>query len=95
MRTKGQASTDKSKHETLTLSREVRVAGAGFSWPSLLDPVEGRGPGEAWRGGGDIPRGGGVEERIDEIRGEDGPPFGEIGGVCGPGDGLKALTDCP
>lgn len=50
--------------------------------------MEGRGPGDPTRGGGETPRGGGVEDRMDDIRGEDGPPFGDNGGDC-------SLEGCP
>lgn len=72
----------------LTLNRECR-GGFGLSCPSLLDDeVEDR-------GGGDMPRGGGVAVRTDEIRGEDGPPFGDKGGDCTTGNGLETLDVVP
>lgn len=55
-----------------------------MSWLSLLDEVEGRGPGDPTRFGGDIARGGAGEgDRSDEIRGESGP-CGDVGGDCKP-----------
>lgn len=53
-----------------------------MSCPSLLEEeVEGLGPGEPRRGGGDMLRAsGGVEVCMDEMRGEDGPPFADKGG---------------
>lgn len=57
-------------------------SGLGLSWLSLLDEVEGRGPGDPTRFGGDIARGGAGEgDRRDEIRGESGP-CGDVGGDC-------------
>lgn len=69
----------------LTLSRECRVGGSlALSCPSLLEEeVEGRGPGDPRRAGGDIARGGGEDDRMEEIRGDSGP-CGDMGGDCAP-----------
>jgi len=78
------------------LSRECRAVGSlGFSWPSLLDDVEGRGPGEPRRGGGDKRRNGGVVDLMEEMRGEDGPPGGDTGGDCAVGKGFNLLAGWP
>ena len=58
------------------------TSGFDFSWPSLLlDEVEGRGPGDPRRLGGDKARGGGEDDRMEEIRGDSGP-WGDKGGDC-------------
>jgi hypothetical protein len=80
------------EQERLTLSLECRVGGSlSFSCPSLLDEVEGRGPGDPIRAGGDTLRGGGVDVLIEEMRGEDGPPCGDKGGDCAAGKGFRML----